>query len=189
LKKEFSIDDHWLGYQLRPETPPEGRPVSDLFPGIDLAERYERLNQAGAPFGVEFAARTQVSNSRLALEAGEFARDAGRHHSFHTRIFHAYFTDNLNIGDMTVILRLAEEEGLDGDDLTAALQDGRYGTRLEEARDEAQQYGVNAVPTFIINGKAKIVGAQSLDVFRNEFKQIQAEKGGHDFPRGTRSGI
>lgn len=164
-----------MGFELRPETPREGRALSDLFPGVDLADRYGKLTQAGEPFGAIFAVRTRMSNSRLALEAGEFARDAGCHHGFHARVFRAYFTDNLDIGDNQVILDLAREEGLNVEELTAALKEGRYTARLEEAREEANQYGVNAVPTFIINGKPKIVGAQGLDVFRNEFKRLQSK--------------
>ena len=175
MRQEFSISDYWLAFELRPETPPEGKALSELFPGVDLAERYQRLTQAGTPFGAIFAVRRSMSNSRLALEASEFARDAGRHHGFHARIFKAYFTDNLDIGDMEVILDLAREEGLNIEDLAAALKEGRYRPRLEEAREEARQYGINAVPTFVINGKAKIVGAQGLDVFRKEFQRLQSE--------------
>jgi len=144
-----------------------------LFPGVDLTERYARFTEAGTPFGAVFTVRTRLSNSRLALEASEFARDAGRHHSFHARVFRAYFTDNLDIGDIRVILDLAQDEGLPANELSAALKAGRYAFRLEEAREEARQYGVTAVPTFIINGAARIVGAQGLDVFRREFDRLR----------------
>jgi len=142
---------------------------------VNLTERYASFTRAGAPFGIVFAVRNRLSSSRLALEASEFARDAGRYHSFHVRVFHAYCTENLDIGDVAVLLDLARQEGLDGEELTAALQDGRYGPRLDRAREDAQRYGVTAIPTFVVNGTTRIVGAQSLDVFRNQFRRIPGQ--------------
>ncbi|MBI4961807.1 MAG: DsbA family protein [Desulfomonile tiedjei] len=171
LKKEFEIEDYWLGFELRPGTPAEGVPLAKLFPGIDLKDRYEKLNQAAASFDLFFAERSYVSNSRLALESGEFAKDLGHHHSFHNRVFHAYFTELRDIGDLEVLFQIAQEDGLDRDELQAALKERRYAPRLAQAGQKAQRYAVNAVPTFIVNGHQKIVGAQSVEFFREQFKK------------------
>jgi len=138
---------------------------------VDLKDRYEKLNKAAAPLGLFFGERTRLSNSRLALEASEFARDMGRHQSFHNRVFRAYFTDVRDIGNLEVILELVEDDGLDRNELQAALKERRYASRLEQARQKAYTYSVNAVPTFIINGRHKIVGAQSLEYFREQFRK------------------
>jgi len=175
LKKEFSLEDEWVAYELRPQMPLEGTPMSQLFPGVDLKKRYESLTRAGTIYGIKFNEIYLASNSRLALEASEYARDRGHFDSFHTRVFRAYFVETRYIGSFNVIQELAEQEGLDVDDLRRALQEKRYAARLEEARQEARRYAVNAVPTFIINGEHKIVGAQPLDVFREKFGIIQAE--------------
>ncbi len=148
-----------------------------MFPGVDLKDRYAKLNQAAAPFGLFFGERAYLSNSRLALEASELARDRGHHHSFHTRLFQAYFTELLDIGNLEAILDLGEEDGLDRDELHAALKEGRYAARLEQAKQEAQRYGVSAVPTFIINERHKIVGAQPVEIFREQFRK-EAMAGG-----------
>jgi len=111
----------------------------------------------------------------MALEASEYARDAGCYDSFHDHIFRAYFTEARDIGDLDVLLELAQGEDLDTADLRVALQEGRYASRLNEARREGQQAGINAVPTFIINGEFRIVGAQSLDFFRDRLREIQGE--------------
>lgn len=173
LKEEFVIEDFWLGFELRPGTPREGMPLAQLFPGIDLKARYAGLNQAAAPFGLVFSERSRISNSRLALESSEFARDKGHHQSFHNRVFRAYFTDLLDIGDEEVLLQLAEEDGIDREELRAALKNGIYASRLEHARGEAYRFAVNAVPTFIIDGRHKIVGVQPLEFFREQFRVIE----------------
>ncbi len=155
--------------------PAEGIPTSKLFPGVDLKKRYESLSRAGAPYGIAFNEISLVSKSRLALEATEYARDKGHFDSFHGRVFHAYFVETRDIGNLDVILELADQDGLNPNDLNLALQEKRYAERLEKAKQEGRLYGVTAVPTFIFNGEHKIVGAQPIDVFREKLRMIQAE--------------
>lgn len=47
------------------------------------------------------------------------------------------------------------------------IKDGLYENKLEQAKDLAQQYEVSGTPTFIINEKFAIVGAQPIDSFKN----------------------
>lgn len=175
MKEEFPLEDTWLPFHLRPLTPPQGMPFTELFPGVDMKQRYATLNKAGEPYGIHFGERSFLSNSRAALEAGEYAADKGRFHSFHDHVFRAYFTDLLDIGDMQILLGLAADVGLDSDDLKHALITGVYVSRIEQALHEASTYGVSAVPTFIVNEKFRIVGAQPVDSFRERLRLIQGE--------------
>ena len=99
--------------------------------------------------------------------ASEFARDKGQYNSFHENIFHAYFSEGLDIGSLDIIAAVAEKSGLDKKEILNAVKDGRYASRLDGARKEAQLIGLTGVPTFIINNKHKIVGAQPIEVFRD----------------------
>ena len=130
---------------------------------------HDQLRQRGKEFGIVFGNRTLLSNSRLALEASEYARDMGKHESFHETMFRCYFTDARDIGSIDVIKSVATSSGLDADDLANALKDGRYRSRLTEARKEGEKINLTGVPTFIINGKHKIVGTQPVDVFVENF--------------------
>ncbi len=98
LKKEYAIDDTWVSYELHPETPPAGMLLSERFKGYDLSSFYNQLRERGKEVGVVFGTHTLLSNSRLALMASEYARDKNRYDSFHENIFHAYFTEGLDIG-------------------------------------------------------------------------------------------
>jgi predicted DsbA family dithiol-disulfide isomerase len=106
----------------------------------------------------------------VALQAGEYAKDHGKFHEFHDRIFRSYFQEMRDIGDADLVMALAAEVGLDVNGLQDALQTNRYEPQLEEARLLAARYSVQAVPTFILGEDQKIVGAQSLDVFRKRLK-------------------
>lgn len=164
-----------MAYELRPETPTEGIPLTTLFPGVDLKQRYANMNRAGEPYGIVFGELSRVSNSHLALEAGEFAKDAGKFHEYHDRVFRAYFSELLDIGNLDVLVKLAVEAGLDAGDLRIALDTGRYAQRLQRAREAAEKHAITAVPTFIIEGKHKIVGAQPMKVFREKLLAAQSE--------------
>lgn len=136
---------------------------------------FRNLSLAGAPYGIEFGKMSLLSNSRLALEAGEFARDQERHDEFHERVFKAYFKETRDIGRIEVILDLAEDAGLAPDELKKNLAEGRYKARLDAAADKARRLGVNAIPAFIINqGESRIVGAQPLSVFQKALRQAKS---------------
>ena len=74
--------------------------------------------------------------------------------AFDEAIFAALWTEGRDIGDEDVLVDLAEDVGVDGDEITAALDDD---TLHDEVTDEfvaAQQAGVTGVPTFAADGHA-----------------------------------
>ncbi|MCX5848022.1 MAG: DsbA family protein [Deltaproteobacteria bacterium] len=173
LKKEYAINDKWVSYELHPETPPAGMLLSERFRGYDLSSFYEQLRARGKEVGVVFGNLTVLSNSRLALMASEFARDLDRYDSFHQIIFHAYFTEGLDIGNLNVIADVAKKSGLDEKETISAVHDGRYASRLNEARKEGQLIGLTGVPLFVIGKKYQMVGAQPIETFRNLLDKIK----------------
>jgi predicted DsbA family dithiol-disulfide isomerase len=164
--------EEWVGCEIHPETPPEGVLLTVRLPGIDWEGMYQNLRRSGAQYGITFGDVKLLSNSRLSLEAGEYARDHGRFHEFHEEIFRAYFTGVKDIGRMDVILEAACSVGLDTEELAKALREGQYRARLREAQEQSERYGVTGVPAFIIEEKYKIVGAQPLEVFRETLHRV-----------------
>jgi predicted DsbA family dithiol-disulfide isomerase len=126
----------------------------------------EYLRTMGAQFGITFVDRPFLSNSRLALQAAEFARENDRFTEFHSPLFAAYFSQGLDIGDLDVLSQIARDAGLDAHAMMSAIQTGKYLPKLREAQQEAARLGVTGVPTFLIGEKKSIVGAQPLAVFR-----------------------
>ena len=174
LKKEYAINDHWVSFELHPETPPEGMLLSERFKGYDLSSFYEQLRKRGKEVGVVFGTHTLLSNSRLALIASEYARDQGRYDAFHENMFHAYFTEGLDIGKPDVIADVARKSGLDEKETLNAVRDGRYASRLNEVRKEGELLGLTGIPLFIIENKYKITGAQPIETYRNLLDKIKS---------------
>ena len=149
-----------------------GVPMAKRFSGPAAERLFSHIRDRGAEFGLVFNRVTLLSNSRFALEASEFARDAGCYEVFHERMFRAYFTDLMDIGRLDVVCRVAEECGLDANDVRRALQERRYATRLAEVREEGERSFVSGIPTFVVGGRHQIVGAQPLDIFTDLFRKL-----------------
>lgn len=162
----------WRGLEIHPETPPEGRPLTDLFPAADIARMMDHLRGMGAPFGIAFSDRPFLSNSRLALQAAEFSKEVGGFSAFHDSLFAAYFSQGLDIGSLEVLEQIGLEAGLDPEAMAEAVRSNRYLPKLAQAREEAARHGVTSVPTFVLANKKSVVGAQPLDVFRKVLRSL-----------------
>lgn len=172
LKKEFHIEDEWVSFEIHPETPKNGAMLSDLFRGYSREAMLEELNKAGAPYEIKFKNVDFLPNSRLSLLASEYARDNGKFHEFHAKIFRNYFSEGKDIGNINILGDTVKSIGLDPVDMKKAIDDGRYIEKLEKANEDAEQYGINGTPTFIINDKESIVGAQPLERFRRKLQEF-----------------
>jgi predicted DsbA family dithiol-disulfide isomerase len=114
-----------------------------------------------------------LTNSLLALEATEYAKEEGKAAEFSHAVYRAYFQEEQNIGDLAVVLNIAQQVGLDPAMVQEHLQAGTYSERLKTAHQEALALSVSGVPTFIV-GPAQIIGAQSPDVFISMLKRVAA---------------
>ena len=168
LKPEFGLEIEWKGFQIHPEWPAVGMAATEYRRGMDPQTRrmmWARIASLGETVGLEMKSPDLLSNSLLALEAAEFAKEHGRAEIFEERVFRAYFSENLNIGNQTVIAELAGEVGLDPDELNLALESNHYQKRLSDNTLAARERGVDGVPTFFV-GDYPLVGAQSEEVMR-----------------------
>ncbi len=166
----------WVSFEIHPETRAEGVPLAELFPGRDMEASAEGMRRRAEDFDLPYRPSQRLSNSRLAIEASEFARDQGKFEEFHRAVFQAYFAKVEDIGDLAVLRRLAEEAGLDPDEMGEALDSGRYAARRQAVQEEAARYGFGGVPAFTFEGRYALVGAQPLDVFRELLDKVQREQ-------------
>jgi predicted DsbA family dithiol-disulfide isomerase len=94
------------------------------------------------------------------FDAHRVAHLAGRHglrDQMTERLFRAHLTENVNVADHAVLLRIADEVGLDDAEVRAVL-DGEHYTH--EVIAEGRGSGVDAVPTFVVDRRYAMSGAQ-----------------------------
>ena len=173
LRPEFNFELEWRGFQIHPDWPAEGLAAEQARVGGDSDSRralWERISAMAEAVGFSMRPPAVLTNSRAALAATEFARESGRDEALEERIYRAYFSEGLNIGDPAVVTRLATEAGLDSGEVADAIKSPKYELRLKNNAVAANQRGVNGVPTFFI-GEYPLVGAQSPDAMRSILKR------------------
>jgi predicted DsbA family dithiol-disulfide isomerase len=176
LRDEFDIEDTWLGFEIHPETPPEGADVSGRYDPEDIAQMKLMLNQRAEELGLPYDPAPILANSALALAAAEYARDNNRFEEFHREMLEAVFARGQNIGLREIIADTARRAGLDGADMLKAIDENRYEERLKKSHDIGRQLRVTGVPTFIVNDSYKITGAQPLETFREIFRKVEGRE-------------
>jgi predicted DsbA family dithiol-disulfide isomerase len=73
---------------------------------------------------------------------------------FDVAVFDALWTEGEDIGDEEVLVGLAREAGVDGDEVRSALDDDALREDVRAKFAEAQRQGVTGVPTFAYDGYA-----------------------------------
>lgn len=178
MRDEFTIEDTWLGFEIHPETPPGGADLSGRYDPADMAQMKAMLQGRAEELGLPYSPAPILANSALALAGAEFARDAGRFDEFHREMLKAVFARGQNIGLREVIADTAERAGLDGSEMLKAIDDRRYEDRLRQSQELGRQLRVSGVPTFIVNDRYAIVGAQPEQTFRDIFRRVEEENAG-----------
>lgn len=93
-----------------------------------------------------------------AAEAALCAQDQGRFWEYTESLFRHQGAENSGAFAMPRLVALARGVGLDPAPFRSCLEGGRYRKAVEEATAEARRRGVDATPTFFINGR-KVTGA------------------------------
>ena len=92
--------------------------------------------------------------TRLAFEGWYYACDHGRGEEYNDSVYRAYFIQEQDIGEITVLAALAEQVGLDPGDFTKALEEGRYTEKERQAVQYAREVlKPQGVPTIYADGK------------------------------------
>ena len=143
-----------------------------MFPGTIFEKFYRKLaRQSGVP-ELPFGRAERLDNSSMALKAAEFAKSTDSFDHFHNNLFRAHFVEEKNISRLETILGVAVASGLDTQALETALQNHEFTEIVNYYKDTACREGISGVPTFIVNDRHRLVGAQPLDGFRNYLKQL-----------------
>ncbi len=165
LREDYDLKVNWCSIEIHPETPPLGRPVSELnYSPQQWQAMMDGLARMAAQEGLHFAPHETTTNSHRALLLAEAAKSEGAtvFYALHGALFKGYFSDGLNIGDEAVLRRMAEESGMRAETVESAWHDTRYADRLEHNLAAARELGVSATPTFFI-GQQKLTGAVTVD--------------------------
>ena len=176
LKAENNVEIEWRPFYLYFDTPPEGRELSEHIKQARANGSEERLRSIASSYGMKFRSTDRIYNTRLAHEATEHAREHGKANEFHKVIFRMVYAEGKDPSQWDVLRSAAQEVGLDGDTMQKDVESEKYKADVEEQVRWAYQIGVTGVPTYVINDRYAVVGAQPYEVFKNALEQIKNRK-------------
>jgi len=160
----FDVQLRVTQFPLHPDTPPEGRALTDLFAGsgVDLDGYQARVVQIAAEQGLPYGLRTHTYNSRLAQELAKWGEEQPGGEAIHEALFRAYFVDGVNLAEIGRLVQIAGSVGLSEEEALRILEDRTYRGKVDEDWDRSAQFGVTGVPTFVF-GNRGVVGAQPYE--------------------------
>lgn len=127
---------------------------------------------AGNRAGLEMKYRTaRYTNTFDAHRLTRYAQTKGLGLEITERLFHAYFSENLELADHAVLLKIATGLGLDHGETQAMLKSDEFAATARAEEAQAMQLGVNAVPFFVLEGVPGMLGAQPKDVLLSALRE------------------
>jgi predicted DsbA family dithiol-disulfide isomerase len=176
LEKEFAVTVDWRPFYLFFDTPPEGRDLPEYILRARAAGSEQRLKQIAESYGIPFVSTPRIYNTRLAHEATEYAREQDKAVGFHRVVFQKVYAEGRDVSRWEVLGEAAREAGLDAEAMQRVVEQGKYTAQVEDQVRQAYQIGVTGVPTYVINGRHAIVGAQPYEVFKDVLSRLAAEQ-------------
>ena len=176
------IEVVYKAFQLDP-TAPAGvaTPVVDAyakkFGGRERAEQILRhvtdvAAQDNIEFNMDIAVRANTILAHRALHWVLSHHGAETQSAFKENLLSAYFTEGRNVGDADVVASCAQTLGLDSSALRLWLDTDEGNSEVLEDFQGAAAREITAVPSFVIDNKFLIPGAQDIDVFINVMERV-----------------
>lgn len=184
LPYQDEVETVYHSYELDPGAPRDaGHDIHDMLSGKYGMSREqakqmnnnvsEQASAVGLTYNLDRAVPT---NTFDAHRLTHFAAQYGKQVEMTERLFQAYFTDGLHVGDIQVLTDLAAEVGLDREAAARALESGQYADAVRADQREAVQFGIQGVPFFVINRKYAVSGAQPTEVFIRALEKARSEE-------------
>jgi len=187
LDGTVNAEIHLQPFEVNPQLPPEGEDANERQMGKygiseeQLEARRAVIRERAAAFGIAFNTHkgSRVYGTFDAHRLLHWAELQNRALALALKriLQRAYFSDDENISNHEVLVRLAREAGLDADAARRVLSSGEFGDVVREQERHFQQAGVHSVPTIIINGQHLISGGQPPEVFEQALRQIAGANG------------
>ncbi|MEU5718190.1 DsbA family oxidoreductase [Streptomyces sp. NPDC020403] len=167
-----------------------GRAKGDTVQVIDmLVRKYGRTPEQARGMEANVAANAQAEGLGYRTEGRDhgntfdihrllhLAKARGRQDELLSLAYRANFAEERSVFDGAVLIDLAVEAGLDGDEARAVLADpDAYADDVRADEREAAELGGNAVPFFVLDRRYGISGGQPSEVFVQALEQAWKDR-------------
>jgi predicted DsbA family dithiol-disulfide isomerase len=168
----------WRSFELDPQAPPErtGDYATHLARKYGMSRdeavaMHDRMTETAAADGLDF--RFDIARAGNTFDAHRVVHLAAAHgaqEAMQERIMRAYLTEGELISDHATLERLAVEVGVPRDEVRELLEGDRHATEVRADERTAAEFGINAVPFFVVDRAIGASGAhppaQLLELLR-----------------------
>lgn len=173
VQREFDVRLEWKAFYLRPDTPAAGSPLPPAL-RARMQDPNNPLKLRAAKMGLTMMDHDVIPSTRRAHQATKWAGTLGKLDPMHEQILRRYWTLGEDIGHWPALRAAAQDAGLDPDAMQEAVESGAFQPEVERDLREAQELGIQAVPTFVVGERHAVQGAQEAEVFRRLLRQLGA---------------
>jgi len=178
------VEIEYHSFELAPDTPVDfdGSPADYLaqrkgLPMDQVEQMLERVTGIAKSVGLDYDYdHVHQTNTVISHELIHFAKSKGRQIEMKERLLKAYFINGEHVGRIPDLVEIAAELGYDRDEVTEALESHKFLADVKADVALAQEYGIQGVPFFVIDGKYGVSGAQDASTFANVLAQVQNER-------------
>ncbi|MCB5424048.1 DsbA family oxidoreductase [Altererythrobacter sp. CC-YST694] len=188
LEGEIDVEVRFMPFELNPDMPPEGRSQTEHLAAVygrspaEVEDMRQQMLEvaARAGFPMEYDGEGEAPEPWMwnTFDAHKLLRWALTVEGMEAQtalklaLFRAHFQQRRRIGKRSVLLDVAENLGFDRTAMEEALEDEALGiaVRLEERR--AREANITSVPSFIINDRYLVPGAQEPEVYRETLRKV-----------------
>lgn len=179
---QLDLEISFRPFQLDPSAPVGGTsPVRDAygkkFGGPDKADKIiAHVSNVAAQTGITFnmdravRANTLLAHRLMYLALRDYGPSAQR--EMKQALLEAYFTNGENVADDEVLIAAAARAGIERSVAEAWLASDDGDAEVRRDIIEAGELGITAVPTFVIDGRWAIPGAQDVEVFERALRRM-----------------
>lgn len=179
------VEVEYKSYLLDPNTPvdTEETVYSELskkygMPIEKVKEMTKGVEERAAVVGLHYDfSKMKSANTLRAHRLAKWAETKGKGQEFTELVLKAYFLEYEPIGKQEVLLKIAEELGLDVKEAEEVINGDQFTQEVEQDIEQAQSLGVRGVPFFVFENKYGISGAQPQEIFERTIKRVAEEKG------------
>ena len=174
-----TFDITWRPFYLDPAAPDPSvdrtAHYAARFGAAQAAAMTARLTAIGAADGIRFAFGGRTGRTRDSHRLIELGREKGVQTAVVEALFRAYFEDEQDITQISVLVAAAEAAGIAPAEATAWLQGEGGGAVVDREVAQAKLAGISGVPHFTFNGAHKMSGAQEPAAFLEVFEFFEDE--------------
>lgn len=176
----INVSISWYPFQLDPNLPKDGsllkmdhykRKFGEPF----IKQRLPQMIETGKQDGIQFSFGGKIGSTfdshRLLYYVKQQENGEKKQNDLINILFRAYFEQEQDLADHQVLIKAAEQIGLNSNEIKEFLQSDKYKKEVQQEIKQNEQDNISGVPHFRINDRVELSGAQDPQQFIQAFRK------------------